>query len=302
MNKIIVEAFDVNKRLDQFMSDTLKKYSRSLVQSWIKEGKVWVNGEVSKSNYRLKEEDEITYTIEEDDLTLQPIPMDLDIVYEDDDIMVINKPKGLIVHPSASSLKQETLVHGLLAYTHKLSDLGGELRPGIVHRLDKDTSGLIIIAKTNAAHEKLVQDLKERKIKREYLVLVHHAFNHQEAIIDGPIGRDPKNRQKMTVTHINSKEARTKVTLIENIGDYALMKCELESGRTHQIRVHLEYIKHPVVGDQTYSYKNTLETQGQMLHAFHLEFHHPITGQLISLEKEVPQVFQETLDTLRRLA
>lgn len=302
MLKITIDALDENRRLDQFMSDTLEKYSRSLVQTWIKEGKVLVNGSPAKSNYRLKEDDEISYKIEEEDLTIQGIKMDLDIVYEDEHVMVINKPKGLIVHPSPSTLKQETLVHGLLAYTDTLSDLGGELRPGIVHRLDKDTSGLIIVAKTNEAHKVLVEALKERTIKREYIVLAHHAFNHKEAIIDGPIGRDPKNRQKMTVTHENSKEARTKVTLIENIGDYALLKAQLESGRTHQIRVHLDYIKHPVVGDQTYSYKNTIKADGQMLHAYHLEFKHPITGEMISLDAEPPEIFLKTVEDVRRVS
>ncbi len=302
MTKITIESFDENTRLDHFMSSVLDGYSRTLIQSWIKDGKVLVNDAPSKSNYRLKEDDVVSYKIEEEDLTIKAIKMDLDIVYEDEHLMVINKPKGLIVHPSASTLKQETLVHGLLAYTDKLSDIGGELRPGIVHRLDKDTSGLIIVAKTNEAHEKLVEALKERTIKREYLVLAHHPFNHVEAIIDGPIGRDPKNRQKMTVTHLNSKEARTKVTLVENIGDYTILKCELESGRTHQIRVHLDYIKHPVVGDKTYSYKNTLETDGQMLHAYHLEFDHPITGEHISLEKDVPEIFKRTVEDVRRLA
>ncbi len=302
MQKITVSEHDVNKRLDQFMTEMLFEYSRSVVQAWIVDGNILVNDKESKSNYRLKENDEISYSIIEKDLTLKPIKMDLDIVYEDEYILVVNKPKGLIVHPSETTLEQETLVHGLIAYTDQLSDVGGELRPGIVHRLDKDTSGLLIVAKTNEAHAALSEALKKREITRDYLALVHHPFAHKEAIIDAPIGRDPKQRQRMTVTHINSKEAKTYVFLEEIIGDYSLLKCKLESGRTHQIRVHLEYIKHPVVGDYTYSYKNTLETEGQCLHAHHLAFEHPITKEALSFTKEVPQVFEDTLEMLRRLA
>lgn len=302
MKKIIIDIEDENKRIDQYMTTLLKEYSRNLVQTWITDGKIKVNDSNVKSNYRLKEDDEVSYIIVEEDLTVQPIEMNLDVVYEDDDIMVVNKPKGLIVHPSATTINQPTLVHGLLAHTDKLSDLNGELRPGIVHRLDKDTSGLLIVAKTNAAHEVLVDALKAREITREYMALAHHPFNHKDAIIDAPIGRDVNNRQRMSVTHVNSKEAKTKVTLVENIGDYSLLKCQLESGRTHQIRVHLSYIKHPIVGDNTYSYKNTLDTDGQMLHAYHLEFKHPITKELMSFTQDVPEVFNDTVETIRREA
>lgn len=302
MKKIIIDIEDENKRIDQYMTTLLKEYSRNLVQTWITDGKIKVNDSNVKSNYRLKEDDEVSYIIVEEDLTVQPIEMNLDVVYEDDDIMVVNKPKALIVHPSATTINQPTLVHGLLAHTDKLSDLNGELRPGIVHRLDKDTSGLLIVAKTNAAHEVLVDALKAREITREYMALAHHPFNHKDAIIDAPIGRDVNNRQRMSVTHVNSKEAKTKVTLVENIGDYSLLKCQLESGRTHQIRVHLSYIKHPIVGDKTYSYKNTLDTDGQMLHAYHLEFKHPITKELMSFTQDVPEVFNDTVETIRREA
>ncbi|NLW15656.1 MAG: RluA family pseudouridine synthase [Erysipelothrix sp.] len=302
MKKIIIDIEDENKRIDQYMTTLLKEYSRNLVQTWITDGKIKVNDSNVKSNYRLKEDDEVSYIIVEEDLTVQPIEMNLDVVYEDDDIMVVNKPKALIVHPSATTINQPTLVHGLLAHTDKLSDLNGELRPGIVHRLDKDTSGLLIVAKTNAAHEVLVDALKAREITREYMALAHHPFNHKDAIIDAPIGRDVNNRQRMSVTHVNSKEAKTKVTLVENIGDYSLLKCQLESGRTHQIRVHLSYIKHPIVGDNTYSYKNTLDTDGQMLHAYHLEFKHPITKELMSFTQDVPEVFNDTVETIRREA
>lgn len=296
---VIVENEFENERLDKFLTDILKDLSRSEVQTMVKEGLVLVNHEVTKNNYRLKEEDVVTYELIDKNYEIKPIKMDLDIVYEDEDILVINKPKDLIVHPSPSSLNTPTLVHGLLAYTDHLSDLGGEFRPGIVHRLDKDTSGLLLIAKTNRAHEVLTEDFKAHTVSRKYMAVVHNAFNHGSAIIDAPIGRDPKNRQKMAVTHTNSKEAKTKVYLEEALGDFSRLRCELETGRTHQIRVHLEYIKHPIVGDKTYSYKNTLDTQGQMLHAYQLSFVHPITKEAMSFEAAPPQIFTDVLDTLR---
>ncbi len=302
MSKVRVEEMDDGSRIDQFMVDELREFSRGQVQKWIVEGDILLNDEVVKNNTRLKEGDIITYKIVEEDLSLIPVKMDLDIVYEDDDIIVLNKEKGMVVHPTPSTLARPTLVHALLAHTDHLSDVNGELRPGIVHRLDKDTSGLMIVAKTNQAHEALSVMLKNREIKREYLALVHHEFVHQNAIIDAPIGRDPKNRQKMAVTHINSKEARTKVALLEKIGEYSLLRCELESGRTHQIRVHLQYIKHPIVGDKTYSYKNTLATDGQCLHAFRLAFKHPISGTEMEFEVEPPACFKEALETIRREA
>lgn len=300
MSKVLIDEMNEGMRLDQFMTEHLQEYSRSVVQAWIDDEKIKVNGMSAKRNYRLKEADVVSYKIEEADLQVQPILMDLDIVYEDEHLMVVNKPKGLVVHPSTSTLNRATLVHGLLGYTDKLSDLNGDLRPGIVHRLDKDTSGLLIVAKTNEAHQALTDMLKDRLIKREYLALVHHEFNHQHAIVDAPIGRDPNNRQRMTVTHLNSKEARTKLFLEEKFKGYSLLRCELETGRTHQIRVHCQYIKHPVVGDKTYGYKKTLETEGQCLHAFRLSFTHPITHEAMTFEKQPPKLFVDTIEMLRR--
>ncbi len=299
-HKLWIESEFENERIDKFLVDVLSDLSRSEIQAMIKDELVLVNQQATKNNYRLKEGDEIEYELIETVLEIKPIKMDLDIVYEDDDLMVINKPKDLIVHPSPTSLDTPTLVHGLLAYTDQLSDVNGELRPGIVHRLDKDTSGLLLVAKNNKTHVVLAEQLKEHTVDREYLVIVHHAFNHGSAIIDGPIGRDPKNRQKMAVTHINGKPAKTRVYLEERFVDYSLLRCELETGRTHQIRVHLQYIEHPVVGDITYSYKNTLETQGQCLHAFKLEFEHPTTHTRMQFECEPPTIFKETLDMIRR--
>lgn len=300
MSKQIIEELNVGDRLDQYIATLLPEYSRNVIQTWIEDEKITVNGRKVKNNYRLKLNDEVSYEITEQETELQPIKMDLNIVYEDDAIIVIDKPKGLIVHPSPSTLSQATLVHGLLAHTKSLSDINGALRPGIIHRIDKDTSGLMIVAKTNEAHEILVQDLKDRLISREYYALVHHPFKHQSALVDGPIGRDPRNRQRMTVTEHNSKEARTHLYLIENFKEYALLRCKLETGRTHQIRVHCSYIQHPIVGDQTYSYKNTLDTQGQCLHAFKLKFNHPITHEALEFESPMPPIMKETIEEIRR--
>lgn len=300
MNKFIIDDEFEGMRLDAYMALALPDYSRGVLQSWIEDGKIVVNEKSVKNNYRLKEDDVVTYTITEADTSIMPIKMDLDIVYEDDAIMVINKPKGLIVHPSASTLNQPTLVHGLLYHTKNLSDANGDLRPGIVHRIDKDTSGLLVVAKTNEAHEILVEDLKERKISREYLALVHHVFAHQSALVDAPIGRDPRNRQRMAVVERNSKPARTHLYLEERFKDHSLLRCKLDTGRTHQIRVHCLYIKHPIVGDQTYSYKNTPDTNGQCLHAYKLSLIHPITKEALSFEAPMPKEMTDMIAELRR--
>lgn len=299
MIKLTVEDEFEKERIDAYMALLLPDYSRGVIQTWIESEKVLVNGKKVKNNYRLKLDDEISYEITEADTTIKPIEMELDIVYEDDDVMVVNKPKGLIVHPSPTTLNQVTLVHGLLAYTDKLSNLNGDLRPGIVHRLDKDTSGLLMVAKTNEAHEILVEALKERDVEREYTALVHHPFNHQSALVDAPIGRDPRNRQRMTVTDRNSKVAKTHIALLENFKDYALFKCKLDTGRTHQIRVHCSYIDHPIVGDQTYSYKNTPKADGQCLHASKLSFIHPVTKERLTFTKEAPKVMLDMIEAAR---
>ncbi|MEG0327357.1 MAG: RluA family pseudouridine synthase [Erysipelothrix sp.] len=301
MEEIIVNEEFAGIRVDQFLALALQDYSRSTIQSWIDQKKIIVNDEIVKRNYRVKTDDVIRYEILTEDIELVAVPMDLDIVYEDDAIIVVNKPKGLIVHPSASSLNQATLVHGLLAHTNQLSDINGEYRPGIVHRIDKDTSGLLVVAKTNEAHEILVQDLKDRKISREYLALAHHPFEHQSATVDAPIGRDPKNRQRMCVTDQNSKHAVTHLYLVENFREYSILRCKLDTGRTHQIRVHCQYIKHPIVGDQTYSYKNTPDTNGQCLHAYKLSLEHPITREKLTFECELPQEMKDVIEEIRRL-
>lgn len=301
MNKLIVEEMFDGMRIDQYMALAVTDYSRSVLQTWIKNGNITVNGNVVKPNLRLKEDDVVEYEITEEQISIVPVPMDLDIVYEDDAILVVNKPKGLIVHPSPSTLNQPTLVHGLLAHTTQLSDLNGELRPGIVHRIDKDTTGLLVVAKTNEAHEILVEDLKQRLISREYVAIVHHQFKHQSATVDAPIGRDPKNRQRMAVTDQNSKQAVTHFYLAERFKDFSVLRCKLDTGRTHQIRVHAQYIKHPIVGDQTYSYKNTWETNGQCLHAQKLTLTHPVSKEVMTFEAELPQTMKDVIEEIRRL-
>lgn len=302
MKKIIIDEEFETMRLDAFMAITLPDYSRGVVQSWIEDGKILVNDKSVKNNYRLKEEDVVQYTITEADTSITPVDLNLDIVYEDDAIIVVNKPKGLIVHPSPSTLNQATLVHGLLFHTKQLSDANGDLRPGIVHRIDKDTSGLLVVAKTNEVHEILVEDLKQRKINREYLALVHHVFAHQSALVDAPIGRDPRNRQRMAVVDRNSKPAKTHLYLEERFNDFSLLRCKLDTGRTHQIRVHCLYIKHPIVGDKTYGYKNTPDTNGQCLHAYRLSLTHPITKEEMHFETPMPEEMAAFIEEIRRIA
>lgn len=301
MDRIIIDEETIGMRIDQFMANTLPEYSRGVIQGWIDEGKIKVNNTDVKRNYRLKASDVVEYKITITDVSVSPISMNLDIVYEDDDIIIINKPKGLIVHPSETTLNQPTLVHGLLAHTRNLSGLNGSLRPGIVHRIDKDTSGLLVIAKNDEVHQTLVDAIKERQIKREYIALVHHAFSHQSAVVDAPIGRDPKNRQRMCVTDKGSKHALTRLFLLERFKEYSVLRCELDTGRTHQIRVHCQYIKHPIVGDRTYSYKNTPDTSGQCLHAYKLTLTHPRTHQELTFTTDIPSEMEQVIAEIRRV-
>lgn len=300
MSKIIIEEEFEGTRLDHFMTDFLSEHSRSQIQKFIESGEILVNDDLSKANYRLKENDRITYEIIEEDIEISAKDMDLDIVYEDDHLLIVNKDAGVIVHPSDSSKNKITLVNGLLYHCDNLSDVGGDLRPGIVHRLDKDTSGLLIVAKTNEAHNLLVEMLKNREIDREYFVIVHHRFNHKQALVDAPIGRDPYDRKKMTVTHINSKDAKTYISLIEEFKDYSFLNAKLESGRTHQIRVHCQYIKHPVVGDEVYGYKKTIDMKGHALHAYKLAFKHPITHEEMKFEIGLPERIESVIEEIRR--
>ena len=294
MEKIVVnENID---RLDKYLSNNTE-HSRSLLTKLINKGFVLVNGKKEKASYKVKENDEIEILDGfKEEVDIIPVKMDLDIVYEDDDVMVINKPSGLVVHPGSGN-KSNTLVNGLLEYTNNLSDINGEERPGIVHRLDKDTSGLMLVAKSNKAHQILTEDFSNHNVKREYYALVKGVFPHNTAIIDAPIGRDEINRKKMCVTAKNSKNAVTHLTVLKRYKDYTLVKLVLETGRTHQIRVHMAYIGYPVVNDPLYNTKKATEF-GQFLHSKTITFIHPITKEELHFEIDLPQEFQEFINNL----
>lgn len=286
-------------RIDKFLNEKEKDLSRSRIQQLISDNHVFVNGKVVKANYKVKELDDIVIeAVADQELEAKPEEMDLDIVYEDSDVIVLNKPKGIVVHPAPGALSN-TLVNGLLFHCKDLSGINGVLRPGIVHRIDKDTTGLLIVAKNDKAHLSLSEQLQSKSVSRKYYALVHGVIEHEFGTIDAPIGRDVNDRQKMAVTSTNSKDAMTHFQVIERFRDYTLVECRLETGRTHQIRVHMQYIKHPVVGDEKYSFKKTMKVNGQLLHAHELRFIHPSTEEEIVVNAPLPQIFEDVLNELR---
>ena len=296
--KIKVETGGV--RLDKALSE-LTELSRSVANDQIKAGQVLVNGQVKKAKYTVQEGDIITYQvpeIEEIDYVAEDIP--LDIVYQDEDVAVINKPQGMVVHPSAGHTSG-TLVNALLYHVKDLSGINGVLRPGIVHRIDKDTSGLLMIAKNDEAHTKLAAELKDKKSLRKYWAIVHGNLPNDRGVIEAPIGRSEKDRKKQAVT-AKGKKAVTRFQVLERFDDYTLVELTLETGRTHQIRVHMAYIGHPVAGDEVYGPRKTLKGNGQFLHARTLGFTHPRTGEVVAFTAEAPAIFQDTLEYLRRTA
>ncbi len=283
-----------NIRLDKYIANKTN-YSRNVVQKMIEKNYILVNGVEEKSNFLLKEKDLIL--IKEgffEEKEVLPENIKLYIKYEDEYLIVLNKPSGMIVHP-VNNIYSKTLVNALKYHTKNLSDY--ENRNGIVHRLDKDTSGLIVVAKTNKVHKLLKKDFKERVVKREYTALVHGNLKHDFGVIDAPIGRDQSDRKKMTVTHVNSKPAKTKFKVIKRYKNFTLVNFELITGRTHQIRVHAEYIKHPIYNDPKYSNKKSTEF-GQFLHASFLEFKHPIKKECVSISSELPKEFKIFLSSL----
>ena len=295
--KIKVEIDNV--RLDKFLADNTE-YSRSLILKMLKDGYILVNGNAEKPSYKVNIDDEIEIKdgfIKE--TKVEAKKMDLDIVYEDDDIMIINKPSGVVVHPGNGNY-DNTLVNGLMYYADNLSDGYEEYRPGIVHRIDKDTSGLIIIAKNNKSQEILGEYFKEHSIKREYIALIHGILDSDSVLIDAPIGRDESSRKMMKVTSKNSKSAITHVKVLKRYKNFTLVKCRLETGRTHQIRVHMKYINHPIFNDPIYS-KDKATEFGQYLHSYSMEFNHPITNKKMYFECPLPKEFQDTLDSLEEL-
>lgn len=293
MPKIKVETNDL-ERLDSYLAKSLN-LSRSKIQKLIKNDKVTVNDKIVSASYQVKENDLININDELDfTITIEPENIPLDIIYEDEFLMIINKESGMVTHPAPGNYSH-TLVNALLYYLN----IGKtkEIRPGIVHRLDKDTSGLMVVAKTEEVLEKLSNMIKNKEIKRHYLALVEGLIAPQSATIDAPIGRDKNNREKMAVTDINSKEAITHIKVLQKYSKYTLIECILDTGRTHQIRVHLSYINHPVVNDPIYNKKKSTPF-GQLLHSKSIDFIHPITKEHLHFEQTPPKEFNEYLENL----
>ncbi len=294
---INLKSNEDNIRLDKYLSTNLD-YSREYIQKLIAAHLILVNNKPAKASLKLNIDDNITITDDflntEDNIV--PVSIPLDIVYEDEYLMIINKPSGLTVHPGAGN-NMHTLVNALMYYTKNLSDIGGATRPGIVHRIDKDTSGLIMVAKTNKVHALLSDDFKHKRIKREYLALLNGVFKSDSATIDAPIGRDKKNREKMTVTSLNSKNAITHLKVLKRYPKNTLVSCTLDTGRTHQIRVHMAYIGYPIHNDPVYSHDNATSF-GQFLHSYKMTFIHPITKKEMSFTCPLPKYFKDYLDNI----
>ena len=287
-----------SERIDKYV--TADGLTRSQIQKLIENGDITVNGRCVKPNYKLKLNDEINITLpepKEADIKAENIP--LDIVYEDNDLLVVNKPRGMVVHPAPGNY-EGTLVNALMYHCKdSLSGINGVLRPGIVHRIDKDTSGLLLVAKTNEAHLSLAGQLKEKTTKREYVCIVNGLLKSKSGTIDAPIGRHPTSRLKMTVTASNSKNAVTHFKVLEYLNNATYVSCRLETGRTHQIRVHMQSIGHSILGDPVYASKDPYHLNGQALHARLIGFTHPTSGKYMEFTAEPPQYFLDLLDKLR---
>ncbi|WP_454053822.1 RluA family pseudouridine synthase [Clostridium sp. Marseille-Q7071] len=301
IEELEVKEDDINKRLDVFISEKLEDKSRSYVQGLIEEAKVKVNEKLKKSNYKLKLNDLVIVEVPEvTTLEIEKEDIPLDILYEDNDIIVINKPQDMVVHPAPGNYSG-TLVNALLYHCNDLSGINGVVRPGIVHRIDKDTSGILVIAKNDNAHSKLAEQLKEHSMTRTYYALVEGRLKEDSGTINAPIGRHPMERIKMAVVKNNGKEAITHYKVLERFNHYTLVKCNLETGRTHQIRVHMAYIGHPLVGDIVYGFKKQkFKSQGQVLHAKELGFIHPTTNEYMKFTSNIPKYFEDLLENLRK--
>jgi len=291
VNKYIVDTG--GSRIDKYLIK-VTDLSRNKVQELINADLVKVNNRPVKSSYTVKENDSIEIEkFLENETDIVPEDIKLDIIYEDNDVIVVNKPSGMVVHPAAGNYSN-TLVNALLYHTNSLSDINGNIRPGIIHRIDKDTSGLLLVAKNNNAHKLLAKELEERKIKRVYVALVDGIINNDSGTIDAPIGRSKVNRKKMEVTADNSKEAVTHFKVLKRLNGVTLIECTLDTGRTHQIRAHMKYIGYPIVNDPVYNNKKATSF-GQMLHAKRISFVHPITNKLMEFECDIPNEFKEIL-------
>lgn len=292
--ELIVISEDNKTRLDVYVAKTME-ISRSLSSTLISTGKVSVNGGNAKANYKVKTDDVVIVTeIERPELEIEAEDIDIDIVYEDDDVIIVNKDSGVVVHPAAGS-PSGTLVNGLMYMSKQLSDVNGEFRPGVVHRIDKNTSGLIMFAKNDIAHASLSEQLQAKTTTRKYYALVHGVIQEDKLIIDAPIGRDQNDRKKMTVTARNSKEAVTNVKVLRRFNDFTLIECQLTTGRTHQIRVHMKFVGYPIVGDPEYGRKKSFDCDGQALHAKTLGFIHPTSGEYVEFDSQLPEKMQNVI-------
>ncbi|KIH71099.1 RluA family pseudouridine synthase [Salinicoccus roseus] len=301
MHEITVSDMDSGQRIDRLLAEQLDDTSRSDMQGRIRDGLVKVNGGTIKPNYKVKKGDVVTVEVRElVEADIIPEDLDLEIIHEDAEVAVVNKPKGMVVHPAAGH-PSGTLVNGLMHQLDNLSGINGELRPGIVHRIDKDTSGLLMVAKDDVTHRHLVEQLVEKSVTRKYTALVHGTIPHDKGTIEAPIGRNPKERQEMAVVD-DGKEAVTHFNVLERYKDFTLVECILDTGRTHQIRVHMKYIGYPLAGDPKYGPRKTLETEGQMLHAGTLGFIHPKTGEYLEFTAPLPDQFEDVLETMTPLS
>ncbi|MEK3764914.1 RluA family pseudouridine synthase [Solibacillus sp. FSL K6-4121] len=286
------------ERIDKALSQMEESWSRSQIGNWLEEERILVNGVKVKAKYKVKQGDVIEVDVPEvEDLEIVPEDLNLEIVYEDADVLVVNKPRGMVVHP-APGHTSGTLVNGLMHHCKDLSGINGVARPGIVHRIDKDTSGLLMVAKNDVAHEGLVNQLVDKSVTRKYTALVHGHIAHEKGTIDAPIGRDQKDRQKQAVVD-KGKHAVTHFQVIERFGEFTLVECRLETGRTHQIRVHMNYIGFPLAGDPKYGPKKTIDFGGQVLHAGVLGFIHPVTKEYLEFESPLPEDFKQLIEELR---
>ncbi|CDR75653.1 RluA family pseudouridine synthase [Lactobacillus delbrueckii] len=292
-------AEESGQRLDKYLAGEMTDLSRSRIKELVQAGEILVNGKKSKVSYKVQKDDLIQVIV----LPLEPLKLEaenipLDIVYEDKDVIVVNKPQGMVVHPAAGH-PSHTLVNALLYHTRDLADSPEGFRPGIVHRIDKDTSGLLMVAKNAAARESLEKQLAAKSNKRQYLAIVHGNFAEEEGTIDAPIGRNPEDRKQMAVVE-KGKSAVTHFKVLEQYQGYSLVECQLETGRTHQIRVHMAYIGHPLAGDPLYGPRKTLPGHGQFLHAKTLGFEQPSTGEWLEFSVQPPEIFQQTVADLRK--
>lgn len=297
MTKFIVEKLDENKRLDVFLEEKLQNISRSKLKKTIDNKLATVNGKKQKAGYKVKAGDEVDYTeLVEPTINASPEDIKLDIVFENDNLLVVNKPSGMVVHPACGNYTG-TLVNALANYTQSLSTINGEFRPGIVHRLDKDTSGLLLVAKNDFAHQSLAQQIKTKTCKRYYIAVLEGTLKNDSGVIETNLARSTKNRKMIEVCeNTKGKKAITLYKVIERLNGYSVVEFELKTGRTHQIRVHAKFLGHPVVGDMTYGFKTHKELNGQLLHAYKIEFFEPTTNEKIVLQTALPQKFYDFID------